>query len=216
MLPESQTVLHTWCRQGDWHAPTIVGGAGARLQTADGRSLLDMSSLSECSNLGHQHPRVVAAIRAQAERLCFVTSAWGAEPRARLAEMLLEKSGFEGGRVFFTLGGTDANEHAVKFARQASGRTLGWVITRQRSYHGCSYAAMALSGDSRTAGQVDPAAHGVLHVPPPYAYRCPFRSASEHACGIAAADCVSGEIDARGPGEVAAVLMESNAGTNGI
>ena len=125
MSSEAQTVLHTWSRPTEWNAPTIIGGTGARLQTADGRSILDMSSLSECSNLGHQHPRVVAAIRAQAERLCFVTSAWGAEPRARLAEMLLEKSGFEGGRVFFTLGGTDANEHAVKFARQASGRTLG-------------------------------------------------------------------------------------------
>jgi len=216
MPPEAQTVLHTWSRPSEWNAPTIVGGSGAHLFTADGRSLLDMSSLSECSNLGHQHPRVVAAIRAQAEQLCFVTSAWGAAPRARLAELLLEKSGFEGGRVFFTLGGTDANEHAVKFARLASGRSRGWIITRQRSYHGCSYAAMALSGDSRTAGQVDPAAHRVLHVPPPYAYRCPFRSASEQTCGIAAADCVSGEIDARGPEEVAAVLMEPNAGTNGI
>ena len=92
------------------------------LVTADGRTLLDFSSLSECSNLGHQHPRVVAAIREQAARLCFVTNAWGAEPRARLAQLLLEKSGYEGGRVFFTLGGADANEHAVKFARQASGK----------------------------------------------------------------------------------------------
>ncbi|MBV8342042.1 MAG: aminotransferase class III-fold pyridoxal phosphate-dependent enzyme, partial [Gammaproteobacteria bacterium] len=113
MLPESQTVLHTWCRQTEWHAPTIVGGAGAHLTAADGRSILDMSSLAECSNLGHQHPRVVAAVREQAEKLCFVTSAWGAAPRARLAELLLEKSGFRGGRVYFTSGGADANEHAV-------------------------------------------------------------------------------------------------------
>ena len=216
MPAEAQTVLHTWSRATEWNAPTIVGGEGAHLHTADGRSILDMSSLSECSNLGHQHPHIIAAIRAQAERLCFVTSAWGAAPRARLAELLLEKSGFEGGRVFFTLGGTDANEHAVKFARQASGKSRGWIITRQRSYHGSSYAAMAFSGDSRTAAQADPVAHRVVHVPPPYAYRCPFRSPSEHACGIAAADCISGEIDARGPQEVAAVLMESNSGTNGI
>jgi taurine---2-oxoglutarate transaminase len=216
MPSEAQTVLHTWSRATEWNAPTVVGGAGARLYTADGRSILDMSSLSECSNLGHQHPRVVAAIRAQAERLCFVTSAWGAEPRARLAELLLEKSGFEGGRVFFTLGGTDANEHAVKFARLASGKPRGWIISRQRSYHGASYAAMAFSGDTRTAGQVDPAEHRVVHVPPPYAYRCPFSSATEHACGLAAADGISGEIDGRGPPNIAAVLMEPNAGTNGI
>jgi taurine---2-oxoglutarate transaminase len=216
MLPEAQTVLHTWCRQTDWSAPTITGGAGARLFTADGRSILDMSSLAECSNLGHQHPRVIEAIRAQAARLCFVTSAWGAEPRARLAELLLERSGFAGGRVYFTLGGADANEHAVKFARQASGKSNGWIITRQRSYHGASYAAMALSGDTRTTAQVEPAAYRVIHVPPPYAYRCPFETTSAAACGVAAAQYVATTIDAQGPQEVAGVLMEPDAGTNGI
>jgi taurine--2-oxoglutarate transaminase len=216
MLPEAQTVLHTWCRQTDWNAPTITGGAGARLFTSDGRTILDMSSLAECSNLGHQHPRVIEAIRAQAARLCFVTSAWGAEPRARLAELLLERSGFAGGRVYFTLGGADANEHAVKFARQASGKSNGWIITRQRSYHGASYAAMALSGDTRTTDQADPAAYRVIHVPPPYAYRCPFETTSAAACGVAAAQHVATTIDARGAKEVAAVLMEPNAGTNGI
>ncbi|HYL71176.1 MAG TPA: aspartate aminotransferase family protein [Candidatus Dormibacteraeota bacterium] len=216
MLPEARTVLHTWCRQSEWNAPTVVGGTGARLHTADGRDILDMSSLAECSNLGHQHPRIIQAVREQAARLCFVTNVWGAEPRAQLAEMLLQKSGFAGGRVFFTLGGADANEHAVKFARQASGKAQGWVITRDRSYHGASYAAMALSGDSRTSTQVDAAAFRVLHVPPPYAYRCPFKSSSAEACGTAAATYVDEVIDARGAAEVAAVLMEPNAGTNGI
>ncbi|MBV8143370.1 MAG: aminotransferase class III-fold pyridoxal phosphate-dependent enzyme [Gammaproteobacteria bacterium] len=214
--PERQTVLHSWCVQSEWNAPTIVGGEGAHLHTADGRSLLDMSSLAECSNLGHQHPRVVAAIRAQAERLCFVTSAWGAEPRARLAALLLERAGFEGGRVFFTLGGADANEHAVKFARQASGRSHGWIVTRDRSYHGASYAAMALSGDARTAAQADPAAFRVLHVPPPYAYRCPFGTRTAAACGEAAASHIAALIRERGAQEIAAVLMEPDAGTNGI
>ena len=214
--PERQTVLHSWCIQTQWDAPTIVGGKGARLFTADGRTILDMSSLAECSNLGHQHPRVVEAIRAQAQRLCFVTSSWGAQPRARLAALLLERSGFTDGRVFFTLGGADANEHAVKFARQAAGRPRGWVITRDRSYHGASYAAMALSGDSRTETQVDPEAFRVLHAPPPYAYRCPFGTDSDAACGEAAAGHIAALITERGAGEVAAVMMEPNAGTNGI
>ncbi len=216
MIPEAQAVLHTWCRQTDWNAPTITGGAGAYLYTEDGDSILDMSSLAECSNLGHQHPHVVEAIRTQATRLCFVTSAWGAEPRAQLAQMLLERAGFEGGRVFFTLGGADGNEHAVKFARQASSRARGWVITRDRSYHGASYAAMALSGDTRTASQTDTAAYRVVHVPPPYAYRCPFGTRSPAACGIAAAARVAETIDGLGADQVAAVLMEPNAGTNGI
>jgi taurine--2-oxoglutarate transaminase len=202
--------------QSQWDAPTVVSGAGARLHLADGRTILDMSSLAECSNLGHQHPRVVAAIRSQAERLCFVTSAWGAEPRATLAERLLELSGFDGGRVFFTLGGADANEHAVKIVRQALGRLRGVVIARDRSYHGATHFAMALSGDTRAHGMVDPDAFGVSHVPPPYAYRCPFGSSSDADCADRAARAVAARIDHFGAGNVAAVVVEPNAGSNGI
>lgn len=213
---ERENVLHSWCVQADWNAPTVVGARGAHLFLADGRTVLDMSSQSECSNLGHQHPRVVAAIREQAERLCFVNNSWGAEPRAELARRLLELSGFEGGRVFFTLGGVDANENAVKFARQASKKPRGLIVARDRSYHGASQMGMALSGDTRTQEQVDAHAMGVRHVPPPYAYRCPFGTRDENECGARAAQAVADAIDKEGAGSVAAVLMEPNAGTNGI
>jgi taurine--2-oxoglutarate transaminase len=216
MASERDVVLHSWCVQADWNAPTVVGGRGAHLILEDGREILDMSSLAECSNLGHQHPRVVAAIRAQAEKLCFVTSAWGAAPRAALAERLLDISGFEGGRVYFTVSGADANENAVKIARQAGRKPKGIVITRDRSYHGATYMGMALSGDSRTKHQVDAAGLGVRHVPPPYAYRCPFGSGEPQECGRRAAQAVADCIDGEGAGEVAAVLMEPNSGTNGI
>lgn len=216
MIPERSSVLHSWCIQAEWDAPTVVGGEGAWFWDSEGRRYLDMSSLAECTNLGHQHPALVRAIREQAERLCFVTAAWGAEPRARLAERLLEKSGFDGGRVFFSLGGADANEHAVKFARRASGRMRGWVITRDRSYHGATFGAMALSGDSRTGVWIDPQDLRVAHVPPPYAYRCPFGSSSDTECGEQAARHIGRAIDAHGAAEVAAVLMEPDAGTNGI
>lgn len=211
---ERDSVLHSWCVQAEWDAPTIVGGEGARFRDEHGRSYLDMSSLAECMNLGHQHPAIIRAIRDQAERLCFVTAAWGAEPRATLAALLLEKSGFDGGRVFFTLGGADANEQAVKFARQAAGRPRGVVIARDRSYHGASYGAMALSGDSRTRAQVDPESHYVCHVPPPYAYRCPFGTTDADACGDRAVDAIGHAIDTHP--DTAAVLMEADAGTNGI
>ena len=216
MISERDSVMHSWCVQAEWDAPTIVGGNGARFRDAQGREYLDMSSLAECCNLGHQHPAVVAAIREQVETLCFATSAWGAKPRAELAEALLEKSGFMGGRVFFTLAGADANENAVKFARQASGRPQGHVITRDRSYHGASYACMALSGDSRSHHQIAPDAFGVIHVPPPYAYRCPYGSEDAAECGRRAVEAIAQRIDAEGAGTVAAVLMEPNAGTNGI
>lgn len=213
---ERETVLHSWSVPATWDAPTVVGGEGARFHTSDGRSILDFSSQSECCNLGHQHPAIVDAIKAQADRLCYIANAWGAEPRAELAELLLEKSGFSGGRVFFTLGGADANEHAVKFARQASRRARGIVITRDRSYHGASYATMALSGDSRTRTQVDPADHQVLHAPPPYAYRCPFGTVDADDCGRKAAAAIGDMIGTAGDDAVAAVLMEPDAGTNGI
>jgi taurine---2-oxoglutarate transaminase len=216
MADERTTVLHSWSVQADWDAPTVVGGQGARLDLADGRTILDMSSLAECSNLGHQHPKLIEAIRAQAQRLCFVSNAWGAQPRADLAEKMLARSGFEGGRVFFTLGGADANEHAIKIARLAARKPKGAVVARDRSYHGATHLAMALSGDARTQAQVDAAAFGVHHVPPPYAYRCPFGSVDAAECGTRAAAAVAGRIDALRADNVAAVLMEPDAGTNGI
>ena len=216
MTAERDTVLHSWCAQSAWNAPTVVGGAGAWLHLEDGRRVLDMSSLAECSNLGHQHPRVVAAIRAQAEQLCFVTNAWGAKSRADLAARLLELSGFEGGRVFFTLGGADANEHAVKIVRQALGMPQGVVVARDRSYHGSTHLAMALSGDTRTRAMVDPDAMGVTHVEPPDTYRCPFGSRNPAECGELAAAAIGQRIDLFGADRVAAVIVEPNAGSNGI
>ncbi len=215
MIAESSSVMHSWCIQADWNAPTIVGGEGARFWDESGHTYIDMSSLAECMNLGHQHPRLIRAIQEQAQSLCFVNSSWGAAPRAALAEQLLAVAGFAGGRVFFTLGGADANEHAVKFARQASARPLGKIIARDRSYHGASYATMALSGDSRTRNQNEEA-FGVLRVPPPYAYRCPFGSASDAECAERNVAHIGSVIEQAGARNVAAVLMEPNAGTNGI
>lgn len=210
---EADSVLHSWCVPSTWQAPTVVGGDGAWLQLEGGARVLDMSSLAECSHLGHQHPRLVRAIAEQAQRLCFVTNQWGARVRAELAEELLTVSGFAGGRVFFTLAGADANENAVKIARLASGQPRGAVVARERSYHGATFMGMALSGDARVREWVDPAALGVHHVPPPYAYRCPFGSASDGDCGRAAAAAVAAKIDQTG---AVAAIAEPNAGTNGI
>ncbi|MGH8242818.1 MAG: aspartate aminotransferase family protein [Steroidobacteraceae bacterium] len=216
MPNERDFVLHSWCVPGDWDAPTVVGGRGAKLVLEDGRELLDMSSLVECSNLGHQHPKLVAAIKAQADKLAFVTAAWGAEPRRKLAERLLEIAGFGGGRVFFTLAGSDANENAVRIARQVSKKPRGLIVTRDRSYHGATYMPMALSGDARTAHQVDAEAWGVRHVPPPYAYRCAFGSKTPEECARRAAGAVADAVDKEGAARVAAVMMEVDAGSNGI
>ncbi len=215
MVFERDSVAHSWCVQSEWNAPTVIGGQGAWLVLADGSRVLDLSSLAECSNLGHQHPALIAAIAAQAEQLCFVTNAWGARPRAELAARLLELAGFEGGRVFFTLGGADANENAIKIARLATRRPQGKIITRERSYHGATHFAMALSGDSRGGDERTRQALGIEQVPGPTTYRCPFGSHDAVQCGQRAAEAVARRIDELLPSHVAAVLVEPDAGTNG-
>ena len=115
-------------------------------------------------------PGIVAAIQQQAGELCFIHNAWGSPPRAELARLIIEKSGLAGGKVFFTMDGAEATEHAIKMARWITGRRK--IIGRFRSYHGATSNAIALSGDSRnwtTASVPD-----LVRALPPYCYRCPF------------------------------------------
>ena len=192
MAHEREVVLHSWCVQADWNAPTVVGGRGARLLLEDGREMLDMSSLAECSNLGHQHPRMVAAIREQAEQLCFVTSSLGREAarRARGAAAGARRLRGRAGLLHAGRRRCQRERREDRAGRRRRSRTA-LIITRDRSYHGASHMAMALSGDSRTSQQVDAAGWGVRHVPPPYAYRCPFRSTDADECGRLAANAVA-------------------------
>ena len=209
---ERATVLHTWTIQAQWNAPTIVGGDGAWFSDDHGHRYLDLSSMAECCNLGHQHPKVVAAIKAQADRMCYVQPGWGAPPRTELAQRLIEKAGFNGGKVFFSLAGADANENAVKFARWFTGKSK--IITRYRSYHGASHLTLALGGDNR-AWHTPTGFDGIVHALPPYCYRCPL-GLKYDACHIRCADHIADMIEYVGPDNVAAVMLEPHAGTNGI
>ena len=217
MIPERDFVLHSWCVPGDWNAPTVVGGRGATCSLEDGREILDMSSLVECSNLGHQHPKLVAAIKAQADKLAFVTAAWGAESRRALAERLLEVSGFEGGRVFFTLGG--ARRQRERRAHRAPGdeegprpRRHARPLVPRRELHG--HGALGrrphrAPGGRRSLGRAPRAA--ALRLPLPLGQRRPPTNAAG-ARPTRSADA----IDKEGADRVAAVLMEVDAGSNGI
>ena len=209
---ERATVLHTWTIQSQWNAPVIDGGEGAWFIDAEGRRYLDMSSMAECCNLGHQHPKVVAAIKVQADRMCYVQPGWGAPPRIELARRLIDKAGLTGGRVFFTLAGADANENAVKFARWFTGKSK--IITRYRSYHGASHMTLDLGGDSR-AWHTQTGFDGIVHALPPYCYRCPL-SLKYDSCNIRCADHIADIIEYVGKDTVAAVMLEPHAGTNGI
>ena len=238
-LDERRYVLHTWTAQDDWTAPTITGGQGAWFWDADGKRYLDLSSQAECCNLGHQHPALVKTIQAQAARLCYVSNAWGAEPRATLARMVVEvansnqntentarytddqlsapehpqKSGdCRFGKVFFTCDGAEAVENAIKMSRWVTGRHK--IIARYRAYHGATHAALSAGGDAR-AWHTPYGLDGVAHVLPPYCYRCPFGLAPE-TCGVRCAEHVEEVIGYEGPQTVAAVIAEPAAGTNGI
>jgi taurine--2-oxoglutarate transaminase len=236
MTDEMDYVLHTWTRQSEWSAPTVVGGQGAWFWDENGKRYLDLSSQAECCNLGHQHPVVVKAIQEQAGRLCYISNSWGAKPRGELARRIVEIA--NGGstvigardpadrrephgpstvdysfrKVFFTCDGAEAVENAIKIARWQTGRRK--IVSRYRSYHGATHAAMCAGGDARGWGTVD-GLSGVAHVLPPYCYRCPF--GLEHpSCGIRCADHLEEVVQYEGAHTIAAVLAEPAAGTNGI
>lgn len=210
--PEKTFVLHTWqAKQTDWNSPTVTGGEGAWFWDEQGKRYLDLSSQAECSHLGHQYPAVVAAIQQQAGELCFIHNAWGATPRAELARLLIEKSGLTGGKVYFTLSGAESTEHAVKMARWITGRPK--IISRQRSYHGATANAIALSGDSRN--WTTPSVPDLIHALPPYCYRCPFGQ-TYPTCDLRCAGHIADLIEWEGPQQVAAVLVEPVVGTNGL
>ncbi len=209
---EKAFVLHTWTAQSQWNAPTVTGGSGAWFWDVQGHRYLDLSAMAECSHLGHQHPAVIEAIKRQADEMMFVTSGWGNRARALLAKKIVEHAQMPGGKVFFALGGAEANENAVKMARWVKGRQK--VITRRRSYHGATAGAMELSGDNR-GWNYSPGPPGVIHALPPYCYRCPF-GLTYPSCNIHCGDHIAELIEWEGPQTVAAVLVEPAAGTNGI
>ena len=215
---ERDVVLHSWCVQADWDAPTVVGGQGARLHLEDGREILDMSSLAECSNLGHQHPKLVAAIREQADAALLSSRTPGARAAAALAERLLELSGFEGGRVFFTLGRRRRQRARDQDRAPGAGRAA-----RPRHHARPLLPRRDLPGDGAVgrltarARRSTPHALGLGHVPPPYAYRCPFGSTDDARVRSTRAAARRRRTHRReGADRVAAVLMEPNAGSNGI
>lgn len=219
-MDEKRFVLHTWTKQADWNAATIVGGAGAWFWDDQGRRYLDLSSQAECCNMGHQHPAVVRAIQEQAGRLCYISNAWGAYPRAALAERIVAIANGAPtsiqtpvyGRVFFTCDGAEATEHAIKMARWVTGRRK--IVSRYRSYHGATHAALSVSGDPRGWNVTD-GLRDVVRTLPPYCYRCPF-GLRYPDCNVRCADHVEDVIQQEGPDTVAALIAEPAAGTNGI
>jgi len=207
-------VLTPWSAQAGLKPPVMVRGEGCFLYDMEGRRYLDFTAGLVAVNLGHGHPRVVQAIKMQAERLCYVPPSFFNDVRAELAEMLIKMAPWaEGGRVFFTTGGAEANEDAIKMARLITGRPK--VLAAYRSYHGSTFGAGTLTGDDRRFA-VEPGIPGVIHFFTPYPYRSPFFSSDPTEETRRALDHLEEVLKLEGPEHVAAVVLEPVVGTNGV
>src|ERR1700709_862976 len=169
-------VFHSWSAQAQIKPMTIVAAEGSYVWDGDGNKLLDFSSQLVFTNIGHQHPKVVAAIAEQAAKLCTVAPQHVKAARSAAARLIAERTPGDLNRVFFTNGGADAVEHAVRMARLHTGRYK--VLSRYRSYHGGTDTAINLTGDPRRYPN-DYASSGVVHFNGPFLYRSSVHSADE-------------------------------------
>jgi len=205
-------VFHSWSAQRSLAPLAIVGGSGTEVWDADGRHYLDFSSQLVNVNIGHQHPRVVEAIQKQAAQLTTIAPAHANATRARAAELILERAPDGFSKVFFTNGGADANENAIRMARLFTGRDK--VISTYRSYHGNTGAAIVATGDWRRVP--NEFARGHVHVFGPYLYRSEFWATTPEQESERALRHLERTIQAEGPESVAAILLETIPGTAGV
>ncbi|PWU25527.1 MAG: aspartate aminotransferase family protein, partial [Candidatus Rokuibacteriota bacterium] len=178
----------------------------------EGKRYLDFASQLVNVSIGHQHPKLVTAIKDQAERLCTIGPPMANEPRSELARLVAEVMPGDLDHTFFTNGGAEANENAVKVARWATGRHK--VIARYRSYHGATGGAITLTGDPRR-WHAEPGLPGVVRMLDPYTYRCP--AGHPDPCPVCTgAPHLEEILQYEGPDTVAAVILETVTGTNGV
>lgn len=225
MLKESQTLtsqeivqlnrqytFFSWSVQSAVNPIPVVRAEGVYFWDADGKRYIDFSSQLMNMNIGHQHPKVVHAIQAQAAQLCFVHPSLATEARGKLGKKISEVAPGNLNKTFFCLGGAEANENAIKLARLYTGRHK--ILSRYRSYHGATHGAIALTGDYRRL-PVEPAMPGVVHFLDPYCYRCPFGWTRE-TCHRECIAHIEEIIQYEGPDHIAAIIMEGVTGSNGL
>ncbi|CAN5303253.1 aspartate aminotransferase family protein [soil metagenome] len=205
-------VFHSWSAQGALTPFVIAGALGSTVWDYAGKHYLDFSSQLVNMNIGHQHPAVVDAIKAQAELLTMVAPAHANLARGQAAKRILAKAGRPFNKVFFTNGGADANENAMRMARLVTGRDK--VLSQYRSYHGNTGAAIVATGDWRR--MPNEFARGHAHFFGPFAYRSEFWSDSvEQECERALTH-LERVIVSEGQSTIAAILLEGVPGTAGV
>src|SRR6476469_1088518 len=162
---DKQHVLHSWSVQNAINPLPVAGAEGRYFWDYEGNRYLDFASQLVNVNIGHQHPKIIAAIKEQADTLCTIGPPMASESRSRLGKLLEEVTPGDLCMSFFTNSGAEANENAIKLARLATGRHK--IIARYRSYHGATAGAMTLTGDPRRWAS-EPGMPGVVHVLDPY------------------------------------------------
>ncbi len=207
-------VLTPWVAQGGRTPPMIVRGEGSYLYDDRGERYLDFSAGLVAVNLGHGHRAVADAIAEQAHRLAYAAPTFANDRRAELAQAISELSPWpHGARVFFTTGGGEANEDAIKFARSLTGRHK--VMTAYRSFHGSAPGAGTLTGENRRWPN-DPGIPGVVRFFAPFPYRSPFHTRDPAEETARAIDHLEEIVTYEGPDRIAALLIEPIVGSNGV
>jgi len=200
--------LFEWSAQSKVDPIPVAGAKGCYFWTPEGKRFLDFNSQLMCTNIGHAHPKVVAAIQRQAEVLAYANPFMATEPRARLGQKLAELTPGDIDTFFFTNGGAEANENAIKLARFVTGRHK--ILARYRSYHGGTAGAISLTGDPRRWA-AEPGIPGVVRVMDPYhGIERGWDTADEALANL------EETIQLEGPNTIAAFILETVTGTNGI
>jgi taurine---2-oxoglutarate transaminase len=200
--------LYDWQQQGSTRPLAVASARGSEFFTVDGKRYLDFNSQLMGVNIGHADPRVAEAIYEQAKTLPYISPFMATEVRARLGQKMAELMPGDIDKVFFTLGGAEANENAIRIAKSVTGRHK--ILARYRSYHGATYATISLTGDPRRWGN-EPGMPGVVRVLDPY--HGVQRGTDDAATALA---YLEETIMLEGPETIAAFILETVTGTNGI
>ncbi|MDR0593532.1 MAG: aminotransferase class III-fold pyridoxal phosphate-dependent enzyme [Bifidobacteriaceae bacterium] len=209
---DHRLVFHSWSAQAHLPELVVAGGRGSTLWNHAGQTWIDFSSQLVNANIGYQHPRVVEAIKAQAETLATISPATANQARAEAAAAILRHTPPGLTKIFFTNAGADAVENAIRLARLHTGRDK--VISFYRSYHGNTGAAINATGDWRRVANEFACGH--RHVFGPYLYRSEYWATSPEQESERALRFLERTIQAEGPATVAAILIETIPGTAGV
>jgi len=208
--------LWSWSAQKAVDPIAISRAQGVHFWDVDGKRYIDMNSQLMCSNIGHQHPKIIQAIKDQADELCFAGPSFATRTRAEFGPILARHTPGDLNHFFFTLGGAEANENAIKFAKLHTGRDK--LIVRYRSYHGATHATSQMTGDPRRWAHEKNAMSGVIRVFDPHIYRSlMFREGmTEEEFSAVMLRQLEETILLENPDSIAAMFLETVTGTNGI